>query len=111
VNLKNVLFAQTKADILPESFPELDLVVHFLQTNPNVRIELSGHTDNRGIHGDNVKLSLQRVNKVKDYLVSKGVESRRITGKGYGGTKPIASNDSEESRKMNRRVEFTIKRF
>lgn len=111
VNLKNVLFAQTKADILPESYPELDLVVHFLQTNPNVRIELAGHTDNRGIHTDNVKLSQQRVNKVKEYLVSKGIEAKRISGKGYGGTKPIASNDSEESRRMNRRVEFTIKRF
>jgi OOP family OmpA-OmpF porin len=111
VNLKNVLFAQTKTDILPESFPELNLVVHFLQTNPNVRIELSGHTDNRGVHADNVKLSQQRVNKVKEYLVSKGVESKRISGKGYGGTKPIASNDTEESRRMNRRVEFTIKRF
>jgi OmpA-OmpF porin, OOP family len=111
VNLKNVLFAQTKADILSESFPELDLVVHFLQNNPNVKIELSGHTDNRGVHSDNVKLSLQRVNKVKEYLVSKGIESKRITGKGYGGTKPIASNDTEESRKMNRRVEFTIKKF
>jgi OmpA-OmpF porin, OOP family len=111
VNLKNVLFAQAKTEILPESYPELDLVVHFLQTNPNVRIELAGHTDNRGVHDDNIKLSQQRVNKVKAYLVSKGVESRRISGKGYGGTKPIASNDTEESRRMNRRVEFTIKRF
>lgn len=111
VNLKNVLFAQAKTDILPESFPELDLVVHFLQNNPNVRIELAGHTDNRGVHNDNVKLSQQRVNKVKEYLVSKGVESKRISGKGHGGTKPIASNDTEESRRMNRRVEFTIKRF
>jgi OmpA-OmpF porin, OOP family len=111
VNLKNVLFAQAKTDILPESFPELDLVVHFLQANPNVRIELSGHTDNRGVHQDNIKLSQQRVNKVKEYLVSKGVEAKRISGKGYGGTKPIASNDTEESRRMNRRVEFTIKRF
>jgi OmpA-OmpF porin, OOP family len=111
VNLKNVLFAQAKTDILPESYPELDLVVHFLQTNPNVRIELSGHTDNRGVHADNVKLSQQRVNKVKEYLVSKGVEAKRISGKGYGGTKPIASNDTEDSRRMNRRVEFTIRRF
>lgn len=111
VNLKNVLFAQTKAEILPESFAELDMVVHFLKNNPNVRIELSGHTDNRGIHADNVKLSLQRVNKVKEYLVSKGIEAKRIGGKGYGGTKPIASNSTEESRRMNRRVEFTIKRF
>jgi OmpA-OmpF porin, OOP family len=111
VNLKNVLFAQTKSDILPESYRELDLVVNFLQSNPNVRIELTGHTDNRGIHADNIKLSQQRVNKVKEYLVSKGVDAKRISGKGYGGTKPIASNDTEQSRKMNRRVEFTIKKF
>jgi outer membrane protein OmpA-like peptidoglycan-associated protein len=111
VNLKNVLFAQTKADILPESYPELDLVVNFLKTNPNVRIELTGHTDNRGVHADNVKLSQQRVNKVKEYLIDKGIDSKRISGKGFGGTKPIASNDTEDSRRMNRRVEFTIKRF
>jgi OmpA-OmpF porin, OOP family len=111
VNLRNVLFAQTKAEILPESYRELDLVVSFLQANPNVRIELAGHTDSRGIHADNVKLSQQRVNKVKEYLVSKGVDAKRISGKGYGGTKPIASNDTEQSRKMNRRVEFTIKKF
>jgi OmpA-OmpF porin, OOP family len=111
VNLKNVLFPQTKADILPESYPELDMVVNFLKSNPTVKIELSGHTDNRGIHSDNVKLSHQRVAKVKDYLVEHGIDSKRITGKGYGGTRPIASNDTEESRRMNRRVEFTIKRF
>ncbi len=110
VNLKNVLFVQAKTDILPDSYPELDLVVHFLKTNPTVKIELSGHTDNRGVHNDNVKLSQQRVDKVKAYLVSKGIDAKRISGKGYGGTKPIASNDTEESRRMNRRVEFTIKR-
>jgi len=110
VNLKNVLFEQSKADLLPESFDELDLVVSFLKTNPNVKIELSGHTDNRGVHADNVRLSQQRVNTVKRYLVSKGIEAKRITGKGYGGTKPIASNDSEETRRMNRRVEFTIRK-
>jgi outer membrane protein OmpA-like peptidoglycan-associated protein len=51
------------------------------------------------------------VNKVKEYLVSKGITGKRISGKGYGGTKPIASNDTEESRMLNRRVEFTIKKF
>src|SRR5690606_10707295 len=111
VNVKNVLFAQTKTDILPESFPELDLVVAFMKDNPNVRIELMGHTDGRGVHADNVRLSQQRVNKVKEYLVSKGISPRRITGKGFGGSKPIASNDTEESRRMNRRVEFVIRRF
>jgi OOP family OmpA-OmpF porin len=111
VNLENVLFAQAKTDILPESFPELDLVVSFLKENPKVRIELRGHTDGRGVHADNVRLSQQRVNKVKAYLVSRGIEPRRISGKGFGGSKPIASNDTEESRRMNRRVEFVIKKY
>lgn len=111
VNLKNVLFAQAKTDILPESYPELDMVVTFLKENPTVRIELMGHTDGRGVHADNVRLSQQRVNKVKEYLVSRGIEGRRISGKGFGGSKPIASNDTEESRRMNRRVEFVIKKF
>jgi OOP family OmpA-OmpF porin len=110
VNLKNVLFAQAKTDLLPESFDELDLVVSFLKTNPHVKIELSGHTDNRGVQEDNVRLSQQRVNAVKSYLVSKGIDAKRITGKGYGGSHPIASNDSEETRRMNRRVEFTIRK-
>ena len=111
VNLKNVLFAQGKTDILAESYPELDLVVSFLRENPTVRIELMGHTDGRGVPSDNVKLSQERVNKVKAYLVSKGIEGRRISGKGFGGSRPIASNDTEESRRMNRRVEFVIRRF
>ena len=111
VNLKNVLFAQARTDILPESFAELDLVVNFLKENPTVRIELMGHTDGRGVHADNVRLSQERVNRVKEYLVLKGIEARRISGKGFGGSKPIASNDTEESRRMNRRVEFVIRKF
>ncbi len=110
VNLKDVLFEQSKTILLPESFAELDLVVSFLKTNPSVRIELSGHTDNRGIPAQNVKLSQGRVDRVKEYLISKGIDKKRISGKGYGGNKPIASNDSEETRKLNRRVEFTIKK-
>jgi outer membrane protein OmpA-like peptidoglycan-associated protein len=111
VNLKDVLFEQGKTVLLPSSYPGLDLVVSFLRDNPKVRIELAGHTDNRGIPGQNVKLSQARVDKVKDYLVTHGIEKRRISGKGYGGTKPIASNDVEETRQLNRRVEFTIKRL
>lgn len=110
VNLKDVLFEQGKTVLLPQSYPELDLVVSFLKTNPTVRIELAGHTDNRGIPAQNTKLSQARVEKVKEYLVGKGVEAKRISGKGYGGAKPIASNDDEETRKLNRRVEFVIKR-
>ena len=111
VNLNNVLFEQGKTNLLPESYPELDVIVSFLKSNPRVKIELAGHTDNRGIPGQNVKLSQARVDKVKAYLVSKGVEGKRISGKGYGGSKPVASNDTEESRQLNRRVEFTIKKL
>lgn len=111
VNLKDVLFEQGKTNLLNQSYPELDLVVSFLRSNPKVKIELAGHTDNRGIPAQNVKLSQARVDKVKSYLVSKGIEGRRINGKGYGGSKPIASNDTEETRQFNRRVEFTIKKF
>lgn len=111
VNLKSVLFEQSTTNLLPGSFPELDMVVSFLQENPNVSIELGGHTDNRGLHSDNVRLSQERVEKVKEYLVSKGIDPKRITGKGYGGLKPVASNDAEETRKLNRRVEFIIKKI
>jgi outer membrane protein OmpA-like peptidoglycan-associated protein len=97
--------------LLKESNQELDMVVTFMKENPTVTIELSGHTDNRGIHADNVKLSQQRAEKVKDYLISMGIDARRISGKGYGGIKPIANNDNEETRKLNRRVEFTIKKM
>ena len=111
VNLKNVLFEQGKTLLLPTSYPELDLVANFLQTNPNVKIDLAGHTDNRGIPTQNVKLSQARVDKVKAYLVSKGIDKKRISGKGFGGAKPIASNENEETRQLNRRVEFIIKKF
>ena len=108
VNLKSVLFVQSKPVLLVESYDELDMVVDFMKLNPAVMILLSGHTDNRGRHEMNMKLSRERVDAVKAYLVSKGVESRRISGQGFGGTRPIADNDAEDTRALNRRVEFTI---
>jgi OOP family OmpA-OmpF porin len=111
VNLKSVLFERGTSNLLSESNDELDVVVSFLKTHPSIKIELNGHTDNRGVHTDNVKLSQERVDRVKQYLVSNGIDSKRITGKGFGGLKPIASNESEETRRLNRRVEFTIKKF
>ncbi len=108
INLKSVLFQQSTYNLLPESNDELDLVVSFLNVNPKVEIQLSGHTDGRGNPEHNLKLSQKRVERVKAYLVSKGISTKRITGKGYGGTKPIAANDTEETRRLNRRVEFTI---
>ncbi|MFO0378259.1 MAG: OmpA family protein, partial [Cyclobacteriaceae bacterium] len=110
VNLKNVLFDQGTTTFLTESYPELDLVADFMKNNSRVVIELAGHTDNRGNADKNKQLSKDRVEKVKQYLVSKGISARRISGKGFGGEKPIASEDTEEARKLNRRVEFTIVR-
>lgn len=111
VTLKNILFVQSKDALLPESYPQLDLVVQFMKENPHVEIELAGHTDNRGSFQQLMALSQKRVNKVKTYLVSKGIKAKRISGKGYGGSKPIASNESEDTRLLNRRVEFTIKKL
>ncbi|MCX7636254.1 MAG: OmpA family protein [Cyclobacteriaceae bacterium] len=110
VTLKNVLFKQGTPELLSESYAELDRVVEFLKANPQVEIELAGHTDNRGSYQALMDLSQKRVNVVKSYLVSKGIEARRITGRGYGGTRPVASNDTEETRQLNRRVEFIIKK-
>jgi OOP family OmpA-OmpF porin len=108
INLKSVLFERSKPVLLQSSYDELDMVADFMKTNPKVEILLSGHTDNQGRHDLNMKLSRERVNVVKDYLVKKGIKDDRITSKGFGGTKPIADNESEETRALNRRVEFTI---
>jgi outer membrane protein OmpA-like peptidoglycan-associated protein len=108
VNLKNVLFYMGTTELLEESYHELDGVVAFLKTNAKVRIELNGHTDNQGDANKDVVLSQQRVDRIKTYLVSKGIGAKRITGKGFGGTRPIASNATEDGRKLNRRVEFRI---
>jgi outer membrane protein OmpA-like peptidoglycan-associated protein len=79
-----------------------------MRQNPNMEIFLEGHTDNRGNFDLNVELSQQRVAVVEDLLIRMGVNASRIDGKGFGGTKPIASNDAERTRMLNRRVEFTV---
>lgn len=106
--LKHVLFVQSKAELLPESYVELDRLVATLNQNPNVTIEVSGHTDNQGNRDLNLKLSKERTIKVKDYLVSHGIDTKRINVIGYGPDKPISPNDSEAHRRLNRRVEFEI---
>lgn len=111
VNLNSVLFEQSSTELLPESYPELNMVVSFLRENPQVEIELAGHTDNRGNARDNIRLSQERADRVKDYLVEKGIDTDRVVVKGYGGEKPVASNDTEETRRLNRRVEFIIKKM
>jgi outer membrane protein OmpA-like peptidoglycan-associated protein len=108
IQLKNVFFVQSKSELRPESYPELDRLVRIMKDNPTLEIELSGHTDNRGVPSANLELSEKRVEAVRQYLIGKGVPARRMTGKGYGGAKPIAPSTTEESRQMNRRVEFKI---
>lgn len=108
VRINNIFFDFGKSTLKPESFSELNRVVDFLNTNPNVSIELSGHTDNIGGDAINLKLSDDRAKAVVEYLTSKGITSSRLTAKGYGETKPIATNDTEEGRALNRRVEFLI---
>ncbi len=111
VKMNNVLFYQSKAELIPTSFPELNRLANMMMDNPSITIDLAGHTDNVGDRFKNVKLSEDRVAAVKNYLVGQGVESSRITGKGYGGSKPIADNSREMTRRLNRRVEFKIVQF
>lgn len=106
--LKHVLFVQSKDDFLPDSYAELDRLVATMNQNPQITIEVSGHTDNQGNRDLNLKLSEERAIKVKDYLVSRGIDAKRINVKGYGPDKPISANDTEEHRRLNRRVEFEI---
>jgi outer membrane protein OmpA-like peptidoglycan-associated protein len=108
IKLKNVFFVQSKSELMPESYPELNRLVKIMKDNPTIEIELSGHTDSQGNPSSNLELSETRVVAVKDYLVSKGIVAKRISGKGYGGSRPIAPSDTEENRQLNRRVEFTI---
>ncbi|GGG35923.1 RICIN domain-containing protein [Hymenobacter glacieicola] len=108
LELPTLIFAQGKYTLLPASYTELNRLARTLQDNPTVNIRLEGHTDNQGRADLNVKLSEERVAEVKRYLVVKGVPETRISTIGYGGSRPRASNEKEETRKLNRRVEFTI---
>jgi outer membrane protein OmpA-like peptidoglycan-associated protein len=108
IALNNIFFEAGSPILRSESFPELDRLVKILLNNTGVHIEIEGHTDNRGDAAALMKLSHDRVITVKDYLIKNGIAASRISGKGYGATKPIASGDTEENRRLNRRVEFKI---
>ncbi len=108
VRLNNVFFDFDKADLRSESFVELDRVVKLLSENPAIEIEMSAHTDSKGSDDYNMKLSDNRARSVMEYILSKGVAPERIVSKGYGETKPVVANDTDENRQLNRRVEFTI---
>lgn len=108
VRLNNIFFDTGKWDLRAESTAELKRLIQILKENPNMVIEVSGHTDNVGNEQKNVQLSQNRADAVKNYLQKNGIDASRLSSKGYGQSKPVAANNTEEGRQTNRRVEFSI---
>jgi len=108
VRLNNVFFTDNSDELLPESICELDRFVSFLKINKKIIVEIAAHTDNIGDDAKNMELSQRRAQKVVDYCISKGIKKDRLIAKGFGETQPIAFNNDEEGRSMNRRIEFKV---
>lgn len=107
--LRHVVFAQSEYTLLPESYTELDKLVRALQTHPDMQVEIAGHTDNVGDKRLNQALSEYRAKVVANYLIRHGIADARITANGYGGSRPVTTNDSEVQRAQNRRVECVVR--
>ena len=109
VVLKNIFFDVGKSDLRTESIAEVENIRELLVANPNLRVQINGHTDNSGNAATNKALSLKRASSVVIYLAQKGVAESRLSAKGYGSDRPIVSNDDEEGgRAINRRTEIEI---
>ena len=111
IALNNVFFVQGKPELLPASYPELSRLAQTLRDNPGLEIRLDGHTDNTGDAKDprpNQLLSEQRTQAVQAYLVRQKIAAARLATRGYGGSRPVAPNDTEAHKAQNRRVEFVI---
>jgi len=106
--LNNIFFEFDEDELLPESIGELNRLLQLLKENPQIKVEIAGHTDALGSEGYNVKLSLKRADTVSQWLIDHGIDAARIEAKGYGKSQPIADNDTDEGRAQNRRVTFTI---
>ena len=106
--LKNIFFETGKFDLQNESKSELDKLVTLLKDNPNVKIQIDGHTDNVGQEKDNLLLSNNRAKAVVGYLLGKGINTLRLTYKGFGSSKPLADNATEQGKAQNRRTELSI---
>jgi outer membrane protein OmpA-like peptidoglycan-associated protein len=104
----NLEFETGKSVIQKESYTSLDELVTLLNAKPDYRIYIAGHTDNVGRKKANIKLSKDRANAVKKYLIDKGIDVKRIKTEGFGDSRPAASNKTPEGRQKNRRVEFRI---
>ncbi|MDG1781866.1 MAG: OmpA family protein [Flavobacteriales bacterium] len=109
--IPDIFYATSSADINRSSKLILDEFAAYLIENPKLYIEIGGHTDDKGSDGDNLALSMDRAFEIKGYLESMGVPGKRISAKGYGESKPVASNETAEGRAQNRRTEFTIKKM
>ncbi|HRN41056.1 MAG TPA: OmpA family protein [Vicingus sp.] len=109
IRLNNIFFEFGKSVLKEESYPELNRLVKLLTDNPAITIEINGHTDDIGADADNLKLSQERAAAVVTYLTSKKIGGNRLSSNGFGETKPIADNKTEEGRQLNRRVEFVVK--
>jgi len=109
ITLRGIYFDFDKSTIKPESRPALDDAAKILKDNPSINVEIQGHTDSKGSDSYNLNLSDQRAGSVVNYLVQNfGIERNRLTAKGYGEARPIATNDTDDGRTLNRRVEFVI---
>ena len=106
IRINNLFFDFNSSELLQESFPELNRLIKVLEEFPDVKIEISGHTDDVGSDSYNKKLSVDRAKAVLEYLVSKGINKKLLIPKGYGKSKPLSTNQTEEGRAMNRRVEI-----
>ena len=106
--LKNIFFATDSFELKKESYPELNTVVDLLKKNPDLKVEIGGHTDNVGSREYNIKLSENRARSVYDYLISQGIGKSRLKYKGYGFSEPVANNSNEEGRAKNRRTEMKV---
>ncbi|MFN0275357.1 MAG: OmpA family protein [Chitinophagales bacterium] len=108
VTLKNIFFETGSSELLPESKTEILKIKELLTKNPALKIQLNGHTDDVGSEPDNLKLSQSRALSVKDFLVQQGIDGVRLTTAGFGESKPLANNQTEDGRAMNRRTEMEI---
>lgn len=108
LTFKNLLFKSGQAEIAPSSYSELNVIATYMKADPNLRIEIYGHTDNSGAEDKNIELSFKRAEAVGKHLTAKGIKTENITSKGLGSSKPVDTNDTPEGRKRNRRVEFIM---
>jgi OmpA-OmpF porin, OOP family len=108
LRLNNLIFELGKSKIDPESYGELDILLNMMLQNPTMIIQLEGHTDYLGTAKENIKLSQERVESVKEYLAKKGIAKTRIKTKAFGGSQPLSKDNTPEAHRLNRRVEVRI---